>query len=209
MSSTSSQELAASASGLKEPGCEQSPSVKSNLTAAPSCESTGPTSPIYEDVRNLTADQLRADGIIPDVICGGFPCQDISDAGKRVGIEGARSGLWHEYARLIGEVAPAWVIIENVPALRARGLDTVLRQLASLGRDAEWHCVPASAAGARHRRDRIWIVSHAKGVTERPGLRTDEPTALGWGRSCNLHSAQHSWASEPTFVEWLMGFPCE
>jgi DNA (cytosine-5)-methyltransferase 1 len=156
-----------------------------------------PNVPIYEDVRNLTADQLRADGIIPDVICGGFPCQDISDAGKRVGIEGARSGLWHEYARLIGEVAPAWVIIENVPALRARGLDTVLRQLASLGRDAEWHCVPASAAGARHRRDRIWIVSHAKGVTERPGLRTDEPTALGWGRSCNLHSAQHSWASEP------------
>jgi DNA (cytosine-5)-methyltransferase 1 len=135
-----------------------------------------PNVPIYEDVRNLTADQLRADGIIPDVICGGFPCQDISDAGKRVGIEGARSGLWHEYARLIGEVAPAWVIIENVPALRARGLDTVLRQLASLGRDAEWHCIPASAVGALHARDRAWIIAYP----ERNRIQGRSIVAAAW-----------------------------
>lgn len=119
-----------------------------------------PGIPIYEDVRTLTADRLRADGIIPDVICGGFPCQDISTAGKGAGIEGERSGLWSHYARLIGEIRPLYVIVENVAALLGRGLDRVLGDLAALGYDAEWHCIPASAVGAPHRRDRIWIVAH-------------------------------------------------
>lgn len=114
----------------------------------------------YGDVRELTADRLRADGIVPDVICGGFPCQDISDAGAKVGIAGERSGLWAEYARLIGELRPAFVIVENVAALLSRGLGRVLGDLASIGYDAEWHCIPASAVGAPHRRDRLWIVSY-------------------------------------------------
>lgn len=122
-----------------------------------------PGVPIYDDVRTLTADRLRADGIAPDVICGGFPCQDISFAGKGAGIEGERSGLWSEYARLIGELRPRYVIVENVSALLGRGLDKVLGDLASIGFDAEWHCIPASAVGAPHRRDRIWIVAHPKG----------------------------------------------
>lgn len=121
----------------------------------------------YEDVRELTARQLAADGIVPDVICGGFPCQDISIAGRGVGIEGSRSGLWKEYARLIGELRPELAIVENVSALLGRGLDVVLGDLASLGYDAEWHCIPASAVGAPHRRDRLWVVAN----TERQRFR--------------------------------------
>src|SRR5437868_12864822 len=92
-----------------------------------------PNVPCYDDVRTLTADRLNADGIVPDVICGGFPCQDISVAGSGAGLDGARSGLWSEYARLIGEVRPRFVIVENVAALLARGLGRVLSDLAALG----------------------------------------------------------------------------
>jgi DNA (cytosine-5)-methyltransferase 1 len=109
-----------------------------------------------------------------DLICGGFPCQDISVAGKGAGIAGERSGLWSEYARIIGEVRPRYVIVENVAALLGRGLARVLRDLAALGFDAEWHCIPASAVGAPHRRDRVWIVAHAAGVRcERSGVVAD------------------------------------
>ena len=114
----------------------------------------------YSDVRTLTAERLRADGIGPDVICGGFPCQDISVAGQGAGIEGPQSGLWSEYARLIGELRPRYVIVENVAALLGRGLDKVLGDLAEIGYDAEWHCIPASYVGARHIRDRLWIVAY-------------------------------------------------
>jgi DNA (cytosine-5)-methyltransferase 1 len=122
-----------------------------------------PEVPCYHDVRELTADQLAADGIGIDVICGGFPCQDISFAGKGAGLAGERSGLWSEYARLIGELQPRYAIVENVSALLSRGLADVLGDLAALGYDAEWHCIPASAVGAPHRRDRIWIIAHANG----------------------------------------------
>jgi DNA (cytosine-5)-methyltransferase 1 len=122
-----------------------------------------PGVPIYDDVRTLTAERLRADGISVDVICGGFPCQDISHAGKGAGIEGERSGLWSEYARIIGELRPAYVLVENVAALLGRGLDRVLGDLAALGFDAEWHCIPASAVGAPHRRDRLWLVAYPNG----------------------------------------------
>jgi DNA (cytosine-5)-methyltransferase 1 len=125
-----------------------------------------PNVPIYTDVRELTAARLRADGIECDVICGGFPCQDISVAGQGAGLAGERSGLWREYARLIGELRPRFVIVENVAALLGRGLGDVLRDLASLGYDTEWHCIPASALGFEHDRDRIWIVAHAHGVWE-------------------------------------------
>jgi len=95
-----------------------------------------------------------------DVLCGGFPCQDLSYAGAGAGLTGARSGLWSEYARLIGELGPRYVVVENVAALLARGLGTVLADLAALGYDAEWDCIPASAVGAPHRRDRIWLVAY-------------------------------------------------
>ena len=97
-----------------------------------------------------------------DVLCGGFPCQDISLAGKGAGLAGERSGLWFEYAKAIEALTPRYVIIENVAALRSRGLDQVLGSLAAIGYDAEWHCIPASAVGAPHRRDRVWIVAYAE-----------------------------------------------
>lgn len=120
-----------------------------------------PEVPQYDDIRTLTAERLAADGIGVDAICGGFPCQDISVAGKGAGLAGERSGLWYEYARLIGELRPKYVIVENVGALLSRGLDAVLGTLATLGYDAEWHCIPASAVGAPHRRDRIWLVAYS------------------------------------------------
>lgn len=119
-----------------------------------------PEVPIYDDVRSLTAARLAADGIVFDLICGGFPCQDLSVAGRGAGLSGERSGLWFEFCRIIEETRPGWTLIENVPALRSRGLDIVLGGLAALGYDAEWHCIPAAAVGAPHRRDRIWIVSY-------------------------------------------------
>ena len=114
----------------------------------------------YDDVRTLTAETLRRDGIAVDVICGGFPCQDISSAGLRKGLEGERSGLWKEYARLIGELRPDFIVMENVADLCGRGLGDILGALATLGYDAEWHCIPACGLGADHIRDRVWIVAY-------------------------------------------------
>ena len=121
-----------------------------------------PDVPIYEDVRELTAGRLHADGISVDVVCGGFPCQDISQAGKRAGLDGERSGLWREYARLIRELRPRYVIVENVAALLSRGMGQVLGDLAEGGYDAEWHCIPASSIGAPHIRDRVWLVAYPR-----------------------------------------------
>lgn len=98
-----------------------------------------------------------------DLICGGFPCQDISFAGKGAGITGKRSGLWKEYKRIVCELRPRFVLVENVPALLVRGLDVVLGDLATLGYDAEWDCIPAAAFGASQLRERVFIVAYRAG----------------------------------------------
>jgi DNA-cytosine methyltransferase len=116
-----------------------------------------PDVPIFDDVSNLKGEHIEQ---TIDIICGGFPCQDISLAGKGAGLEGKRSGLWTEFHRLIKEIRPKYAIIENVSALRSRGLDQVLRSLSEIGYDAEWHCITAASVGAPHRRDRIWIVAY-------------------------------------------------
>ncbi len=133
-----------------------------------------PAVPCYDDVRTLTADRLRSDGISVDVICGGFPCQDISSAGLKVGITGKRSGLWGEYARLVLELRPRFVIVENVSALLARGLDRVLGDLAAIGYDAEWYCISAANVGAPHSRERVWIIAYPNGNGEPVGTEHDE-----------------------------------
>ena len=97
-----------------------------------------------------------------DLIAGGFPCQDISYAGRGAGLAGKRSGLWFEFARVVRTLRPRFVLVENVPALLTRGLDAVLGTLASLGYDAEWTCLPAAAVGAPHIRDRVFIVANAQ-----------------------------------------------
>lgn len=133
-----------------------------------------PKVPCYKDVREVTGDRLKKDGIAVDVITGGFPCQDISVAGNQAGIgEGTRSGLWSEVARLIDEIQPRYAIMENVTALisgdSGRWFGRVLGDLAEIGYDAEWHCIPASELGAHHHRDRIWIVAYPNKSNGRQG----------------------------------------
>lgn len=118
-----------------------------------------PDVPKYGDIRELSDDELRP----VDLICGGFPCQDISNAGKRAGINGERSGLWSEYIRLVRVLRPRFVLVENVAAILFRGLDTVLGDLAASGYDAEWQCIPAAAIGAPHIRDRCYVVAYTDG----------------------------------------------
>lgn len=133
------------------------------LTAEALADAKGRAGEFQSSKRQDLRDEPAINGAAGiDVICGGFPCQDISVAGKGAGIEGSRSGLWKEYVRIIGEVRPRYVIVENVAALLGRGLERVLGDLAALGYDAEWHCIPASAVGAPHRRDRIWIVAYSR-----------------------------------------------
>ena len=144
----------------------------------------------YHDVRDLTADTLRRDGIAVDAITGGFPCQDISLAGRMGGADGGKSGLWREVIRLVTDLRPRIVVLENSPVLRSKGLDALLSEFCALGYDAEWHCIPANAIDAPHRRDRLWIISYASG--DRDGLPPLEISA-GWDQS--KHTTW--WHSEP------------
>lgn len=115
-----------------------------------------PWFPIFPDVRKFDGRPWR--GLV-DAVCGGFPCQDISIAGKGAGIDGERSGLWSEMARIIGEVRPRFVDVENSPKLTRRGLGRVLGDLAALGYDASWMCFGAGDASAEHDRQRIWVAA--------------------------------------------------
>ena len=115
-----------------------------------------PNFPIWDDVCSLDGTPWRGS---VDVLCGGFPCQDISAAGKGAGITGERSKLWKEYARLIGEMRPRFVFAENSPLLRTRGLGVVLEDLAALGYNARWGIIGARDVGAWHQRKRLWILA--------------------------------------------------
>ncbi len=116
-----------------------------------------PGVPIYEDVTKLNGSQFK------DIflLTGGFPCQDISIAGKGAGLDGERSGLWTELHRIISEVRPKYALIENVPALTFRGGARVIADLTEIGYDTEWQIVGANDVGAPHRRKRIWIVAYS------------------------------------------------
>ena len=129
----------------------------------------------FEDVRKCGKRNLEP----VDLIAGGFPCQDISDAGKRAGIDGERSGLWSEFARIIRELRPRYVLVENVAALLGRGMDRVLGGLASCGYDAEWECIPAAAVGAPHIRDRVFVVAHAEYATFKSASRVADSESVG------------------------------
>ena len=118
-----------------------------------------PRVPCYEDVRSAPFTLGQA-----DLIAGGFPCQDVSGAGERAGLSGARSGLYRHLVRAIRLVRPRFAIVENVAALLGDGMGTVLGDVAESGYDAEWDCIPAGFVGAPHWRDRVWIVAHAVGA---------------------------------------------
>lgn len=121
----------------------------------------------HDDVRTFPPTQASDWSV--DLVCGGFPCQDISLAGKGAGIEGERSGLWFEFARVLRLLRPRYVIVENSPALANRGLSSILGTLAELGLNAEWGVLPASAFGASHIRARMFVVAYPQ-RTGRDGL---------------------------------------
>jgi DNA (cytosine-5)-methyltransferase 1 len=151
-----------------------------------------PNIPIYDDVRTLTKERLDSNGIGSiDVICGGFPCQDISTAGRQAGIgEETRSGLWSECARLLGEIRPQFAIFENVTNLLNGGggdwFKRVLWDISQIGYDVEWHCIPASELGAHHHRDRIWIMVYPNKTPSKGGWlssRIHQELSNAYGRS--------------------------
>lgn len=141
--------------------------------------------PCYEDVRSLTADRLHADGISVDALFGGFPCQNVSIAAAVHGgdtcLDGEQSGLWFEYERLIGEIKPKIVGIENVDRLAGNGLDRVLRSLAALGYDAQWDTLPGWLAGAPQARQRTWVVAYPTGQRMEGLFKSIRSFAAGQG----------------------------
>ena len=144
-----------------------------------------PDVPNHGDITKI--DFTQAEPV--DMLCGGFPCQDISLAGRGGGIDGERSGLWREYRRAVRELRPRLVVVENVTALLGRGLERVLGDLAEIGYDAEWHCIPAAAVGGVHVRDRAWVVSYP----QRDGVQ-------GWSLAASIR--QRLWREEqlPRFL---------
>ena len=144
-----------------------------------------------------------------DLICGGFPCQDISNTGGRVGIGGVKSGLWKAMWRTVRELQPRYVVIENVAALAVRGLDVVLGDLASIGFDAEWSTVSACSLGAPHTRDRLFVLAYANDerlqAVRAYGVRDDHEMASRGVGAEHLHAAavpdlsagRSHWACEP------------
>lgn len=131
-----------------------------------------PPFPIWDDIR--TFDGRPWKGLI-DVVSGGFPCQDISPANNNgKGIKGEKSGLWTEMLRVIREVDPEWVLVENSAHLRTKGLDVVLKGLAQAGYYATWGVLSAEALDANHERERMWIVAHAYDLWESVSTKHDE-----------------------------------
>ncbi len=136
-----------------------------------------PDAPIWDDVTTITGEHLP---LPVDIIYGGFPCQDISLAGSRAGLEGERSGLFFEVERLVSEIRPRFVFLENVPALRSAGADVVGGRLASLRYDCRWGMLSAADMGAPHKRERWWLLAYANRISIRikPELIARRKTAL-------------------------------
>ena len=171
--------------------------------------------PIWSDVTTFDGKPWR--GIV-DVISGGFPCQDISIAGKGAGIDGERSGLWAEMVRIIGEVRPGHVYVENSPMLTSRGLGKVLGDLATMGFNAEWGCISAADLGANHERDRIWILAtntsdgrHRWGKQQQEGfqeaLRNDSNANLPQRERGSLSIGVHQEHAKSSLCNWWKDSP--
>lgn len=157
-----------------------------------------PGVPNHGDITTL--DFRRVEPV--DMLCGGFPCQDISNAGKRKGIEGERSGLWREYARAIGDLRPRYVVVENSADLVTRGLDRVLGDLADLRYDAEWTVLSACAVGAPHMRERVYLVAYPNGQHGPEGLwgaasQTNRPL-LAADRGQGASPGAPTWVEDPS-----------
>lgn len=153
------------------------------VLSARQADGTFPWFPVFADVQKFDGKRWR--GLV-DCVAGGFPCQDISAAGKGGGIEGSRSGLWSHMARIIGEVLPRFVFVENSPLLVSRGLAVVISDLASLGYDARWMCLSAGECGANHERDRLWIVGEVSNTNSERELQQERTQQDKRGRAGNV-----------------------
>ena len=154
-----------------------------------------PSVGIYTDVRLVGAHNV---GQPIDIITAGFPCTDISSAGRRAGLQGQHSRLWTEVRRLVCELGPRYLLVENSPALCVRGLGQILGDLASLGYDAEWHCIPAAAFGAPHLRARLWLLAYS--CRNGDGV---SPQIICAGRLQSQHRI--GWKTEPRFCRVVDG----
>jgi len=150
-----------------------------------------PPFPIWDDVQTFDGKPWR--GIV-DVVSGGFPCQDISAAGKGAGIDGERSGMWKHMARVVSEVRPRFVFVENSPMLVSRGLERVLGDLTALGYDAKWTVMGAADVGANHQRDRIWIVGKVADTSQLFSNGGNDYTSFGLERETQSKSRNDCWA---------------
>lgn len=156
-----------------------------------------PDVPKWDDVRTFPPHGVWD----VDCIAGGFPCQDISQAGTKVGISGERSGLWTEFERIICTLRPRFVVVENVAEIVYRGLGDVLGSLAAAGFDAEWQCLPAAAFGSPQRRDRLFVVAYrtdgrltGDSIEHRKGRQKtyfSSQWEAGWDYSDGLATAEH------------------
>ncbi|HUW15359.1 MAG TPA: DNA (cytosine-5-)-methyltransferase [Anaerolineae bacterium] len=161
--------------GLERAGMTCKWQVENDAYAVKVLEKHWPHVTRYGDIR-----EVDWTGVEPvDLICAGFPCQDVSVAGKRAGIEGERTGLWTEVIRCFRDLRPRLVLLENVPGLLSLGFGRVLGDLAEGGYDAEWDCIPAAAVGVPHRRYRVLILAHAKGGGVGREGEGDEDARLG------------------------------
>lgn len=158
-----------------------------------------PEVPRHEDVRTAAAWWASEPRAAVDLIAGGFPCQDVSDAGRRAGIEGEHSGLWAHFAAVVRALRPRYVLVENTPGLLVRGMGRVLGDLAAGGYDAEWDCVPAAAVGAAHLRARLWILAYARGQRD----ETDDALRPGWPQP----DLRARWDPEPGVGRVADGLP--
>jgi DNA (cytosine-5)-methyltransferase 1 len=188
--------------GLERAGMECAWQVEIDDYATKVLTKHWPDVPKFRDIRECGSHNLGA----VDLIAGGFPCQDISLAGPGGGLDGERSGLWTQYRRIIRELRPRFVLVENVSALLGRGISGVLGDLAESGYDAEWDCIPAAAVGAPHRRDRLFIVAYATRFTQRKspnqndtiskGGETRDELMCGGQCSTDVADANSEWQSQ-------------
>lgn len=158
-----------------------------------------PEVPRHEDVRTAAGWWASQPRPAVDLVAGGSPCQDVSDAGRRAGIEGQQSGLWAHFAAAVRALRPRYVLLENATGLLARGFGRVVGDLAACGYDAEWDCIPAAAVGAPHLRARVWLLAYPGGQRD----EADDALQPGWPQP-QLHAG---WAAEPAVARVAHGLP--
>tara|TARA_R100001594_G_scaffold6095_1_gene17848 strand:+ start:2650 stop:3426 length:777 start_codon:yes stop_codon:yes gene_type:complete len=177
-----------------------------------------PNIPIYRNIKDVKAKRLISDGIECDVVTGGFPCVDISTSGRQKGIEGSQSGLWKEMYRVISQLRPKYVIVENVSALLSGGngrwFGRVLGDLARLRYDATWYSISAAQLGALHKRKRVFILSYPGSTRRKIRLSEERHREKGNTKKPNDSSSrfggwekQNYWATEPNVGRLVDGIP--